>query len=244
MLDRLTRAYYALISDRSEQRRIVRFLRAAGATPEWRILDVACGYGRNLEAMRGAGLRPVGVEINADIVAAVRAKGFDCHLPGDPAISDGQWDAMVMSHIIEYFGHRALLEFMDGYLAHLRPGGALVIAAPLLDRAFYEDFDHVKPYNPHAVGQFFGPRGRQVQGHAETGLELVDLWFHRRPFLLRFYRALIVPRTVPVKALLAGVNVILRLLHAATFGLLGRKGDWVGLYRKLSGPGTSAPTRG
>lgn len=236
MPGRLTSAYYAAISERSEQRRIVRFLRSAGAEPGWKILDVACGYGRNLDAMREAGLSPVGVEINPDVAESVRAKGFTCHLPGDPAIGAVEWDAMVMSHIIEYFDHRALLEFMDGYLAHLRPGGALVIAAPMLDRAFYEDFDHVKPYNPHAIGQFFGPRGRQVQGHAATELELVDLWFHRRPFLLRFYRALIVPRTGPAKLVLAGANVILRLLHAASFGLIGKKGDWVGLYRRHGDP--------
>jgi SAM-dependent methyltransferase len=229
----LTRAYYAAITERSEQRRIVRFLRDAGATPEWRILDVACGYGRNLEAMRAAGLDAVGVEINPDVAAAVRDKGFTCHLPGDPAIAAERWDAIVMSHIIEYFDHRGLLEFMDGYLAHLRDGGTLVIAAPMLDRAFYEDFDHVKPYNPHAIGQFFGPRGRQVQGHAATELELVDLWFHRRPYLFRFYRSLIVRRASPLRVLLAGANVGFRLLHGATFGLAGLKRDWVGRYRKV-----------
>lgn len=233
VLDTLTRAYYAAITERSEQRRIVRFLRAAGATPEWRILDVACGYGRNLEAMRVAGFAPVGVEINEEVAAAVRLRGFTCYAWGDAAIADVSWDAMVMSHIVEYFDHRALLEMMDGQLAHLRPGGWLVIAAPLLDRAFYEDFDHVKPYNPHAIGQFFGPAGRQVQGHAATELELVDLWFHRRPFLLRFYRSLILRRTTPLKALQAGVNVGFRLLHGATFGLAGLKRDWVGLYRKV-----------
>jgi SAM-dependent methyltransferase len=229
----LTLLYYAAVTERSEQRRIVRFLRAAGATSEWRILDVACGYGRNLEAMRDAGLAPVGVETNPEIVARVREKGFTCHLPGDPAITELPWDAVVMSHIIEYFDHRALLEFMDGYLAHLRDGGCLVIAAPMLDRAFYEDFDHVKPYNPHAIGQFFGPPGRQVQSHAESELELVDVWFHRRPFLFRFYRSLIVGRSSPLRVLLAGANVAFRLLHAATFGVVGVKRDWVGLYRKV-----------
>src|SRR5947209_10053941 len=180
----LTHAYYSAISESSEQRRIVRFLRDAGATPDWKILDVACGYGRNLIAMQDAGLAPTGVEINSDVAAAVRELGFTCHLPGDPAITETTWDAMVMSHIIEYFDHRALLEFMDGYLAGLRDGGFLIIAAPMLDRVFYEDFDHVRPYNPHAIGQFIGPRGRQVQGHAKTQLQLVDIWFHRRPFLL------------------------------------------------------------
>ena len=234
MLEGLTRAYYAAVSEPSESRKIVAFLRAAGATPDWKILDVACGYGRNLEAMRAAGLDPTGVEINADVASSVRERGFTCHLPGDPAIAAVEWDAMVMSHIIEYFAYQDLLAFMDGYLAHLRPGGALVIAAPMLDRAFYEDFDHVRPYNPHAIGQFFGPAGRQVQGHAETELELVDLWFHRRPFIFRFYRSLIVRRATPARYLLAAANVGFRLLYLVTFGLAGLKRDWVGLYRKVA----------
>jgi SAM-dependent methyltransferase len=227
----LTRAYYAAISESSEQRRIVRFLRAAGATSEWKILDVACGYGRNLDAMRAAGFSPVGVEINPEVAAAVRKRGFTCYLPGDEEIAQQEWDGMVMSHIIEYFDHSGLLGFMDGYLAHLRDGGALVIAAPLLDRAFYEDFDHVRPYNPHAIGQFFGPRGRQVQGHAKVELELVDLWFHRRPLLFRLYRSLIVGS--PLRPLFAAMNIGLRLMHAATFGLVGLKRDWVAVYRKV-----------
>lgn len=233
MAGALTRAYYAAISESSEQRRIVRFLRAAGATPDWKILDVACGYGRNLVALRDAGLSPTGVEINTDIAASVRELGFTCFLPGDPQIAETTWDAMVMSHIVAYFDHRSLLEFMEGYLANLRDGGYLVIAAPMLDRAFYEDFDHVRPYNPHAIGQFFGPRGRQVQAHANVELDLVDLWFHRRPYLFRFYRSLIVRRATPFRFILAGANVAFRLLHAATFGLAGLKRDWVGVYRKV-----------
>lgn len=232
-MERFKRAYYAAVTERSESRHIVRFLRQSGLGPSSRILDVACGYGRNLEAMRAAGFSPVGVEISSVAAEAVRAKGFVCHDWGDPTVLDQEWDALVMAHIVEYFDWESLLAFIDTRVARLRAGGVLVIAAPLLDRAFYDDFDHVKPYNPHAIGQYFGRPGQQVKRHGASELELVDIWFHRRPYLLRYYRALLLPRLSPTKLLLAGLNVAFRLLHAGSAGIVGRKGDWVGLYRRV-----------
>jgi len=61
-----------------------------------------------------------------------------------------------MSHIIEHFAPHDLLPFIDSYLHRLQPGGRLIICTPLLTKNFYNDFDHVKPYQPVGIGMVFG----------------------------------------------------------------------------------------
>lgn len=88
-----------------------------------------------------------------------------------------------MAHIIEHFDYKSLLEMMERYLKVLKPGGALIIATPLLSHRFYDDFDHVKPYSPIAIKGFFGRCIHQVQFQSNTELELTDLWIRRRLLL-------------------------------------------------------------
>lgn len=225
--------YYAAIAERSEQRAILRLLRRAGVGPSARILDVGCGYGRNLLHLREGGLQPVGVEINPELAAAVREKGFTCHAPGDPALAASQWDAILIAHVVEHFAPADLLELLDRYLALLGRGGHLVIATPLPHDDFYEDFDHIRPYTPFAINQVLGGAGRQIQMRSAHELELVELWYRRQAPLLRRPRPLYLPRLKVGRALVAATNVALRAAHLATFGLVGSRTAWVGVYRKV-----------
>jgi SAM-dependent methyltransferase len=232
VVERLRRAYYAAIRDRSEERKIVSFLLGVGATPAWRILDVGCGFGRNLFAMRSAGLHPAGIDVNPATVAQVREHGFPCFEPHDPALDDAPWDALVLAHVIEHFAPEGLIEFLESHLARLKVGGYVVLATPLLHHGFYEDFDHVKPYTPFAIAQFFGPQGQQVQRHAADELELVDVWFRRSAPLIRYRRGLFVSGNPASKVALGSANVLLRALHLASMRVVGQTTGWIGLYRK------------
>ena len=58
----------------------------------------------------------------------------------------GQYDVLVMSHIIEHFQYQDLIKFIESYLGCLKTGGLLLIATPVMNPSFYDDFDHVKPY--------------------------------------------------------------------------------------------------
>lgn len=224
--------YWKLTSDESQGRTIVRFLQHVGATPDWRIVDVGCGYGRNLRVMRAAGLQPVGIEINPDIRTAVQADGFTCMAPDDPELHSHEFDAVLMSHIIEHFDYKSLLKMMNGYLDKLDDGGYLIIATPLLSRRFYDNFDHVKPYTPIAIEEVFGRRGLQVQFQAAHEMELVDLWIRRRPFTLQLFPSLLRRRMSFAKVMLGGTNILLQLLHLLSLRLVGTSDGWVGIYRK------------
>jgi SAM-dependent methyltransferase len=225
--------YWRLLGDGSQDAAILRMFRRAGALPGWEILDVGCGYGRNLRVLRAGGLNAIGIEKNPAIAATVRREGFTVYAPGDPELADRSYDAVLLSHIIEHFDYQQLFDMLNGYVDCLRDGGAVVIATPLLSRRFFDNFDHVKPYTPIAIEEVFGRRGLQVQYQSSHELELRDLWVRRRPYVLQLFPSLLRREMSVAKAMLGAVNIGLVVAHILSFRIIGRGDAWVGLYRKL-----------
>lgn len=210
-----------------ESRRLARILASLDRTTP--VLDVGCGYGRNLDLLRALGFRNIeGVEKNPDLVNAARARGHVCHLPEELEARGPQYQLLVMSHIVEHFDYASLQGFIESYLARLAAGGRLLIVTPLLHGAFYNDFDHVKPYYPMGFRMVFGNDLSQVQFQSEQVLELEDLAFFKDQWRLQYFRGLYLPgaNRLPIHA-----NRLLKLVFIASCGLIGKKIGWMGLYR-------------
>lgn len=76
--------YLALYPHRDEAEAVaaVRLLREAGRPdPERPVLDLACGAGRHLRAMRREGLRAVGVDLSLPLLREVRRRAADASPP-------------------------------------------------------------------------------------------------------------------------------------------------------------------
>ena len=195
------------------------------------ILDVGCGYGRLLEQMAKRGLTATGVEVNPEIVAANISKGLRCVTRDEFDKSKDMYDVMIMSHVIEHFSPERLLAFMDYYLDRLRIGGRLIIATPLMSDYFYDDFDHVRPYQPTGLLLVFGGNRAQVQYYARTQLKLRDLWFRKSPFRISFARSRFV--RVPWRYGLIAVDFLNALAFIASLKLFGKSDGWVGVFERV-----------
>ncbi len=186
------------------------------------LLDVGCGFGRFYDIAVRAGWKYTGVDSNPDTVERGRAAKRDIHNAAEFA-PERKFDALLLAHIVEHFETDALLVFLERYLAMLAPGGILMILTPVMHRGFYDDFDHVKPYNPEAIRQMLCRSTAQTRPFAIPGeYRELDLWIKRDP-LWHSYRTTRLNHIFSIPLTIAAI-VSLGLIGKTTgYGMVLRK---------------------
>ena len=228
----LKKLFLAIINSDGQSAKLLQMINKC-AHPESRILDVGCGYGRNLDLLLTAGYaNTIGVEINAEIVKNNKERDIPCLTVDEFNQFGGEYDIILMSHVIEHFAPTELKMFMDEYLDHLVPGGYLVIATPLLSDGFYDDFDHVKPYQPMGIQLVFGENKAQVQYYSRNKLILKDLWFRKSPYCISFSRSNYFKTSATY--LLHLVNFISAIAFFISIKIIGKKDGWIGIFQKAT----------
>jgi SAM-dependent methyltransferase len=126
-----------------------------------RVLDVGCGRGDALVALRDRGWQVRGVDFDPDSVAVARARGLPVDIGSLPSqgYADESFDVVTMSHSLEHLPDPA------GVLSEvrriLRPGGRLVVVTPnaasWLHQRYGADWQPLEPprhlqiFTPHAL---------------------------------------------------------------------------------------------
>jgi glycosyltransferase involved in cell wall biosynthesis/2-polyprenyl-3-methyl-5-hydroxy-6-metoxy-1,4-benzoquinol methylase len=126
---------------RQAQERYVEMLRDSA----W-VLDLGCGRGELLDALRDAGIRAKGVDLDEGMVARCREKGHEVEL-ADAATAlrsyeDGTVPAVFAAQVVEHLSAEQLSELLSLCVAKLAPGGVAI-------------FETVNPHNPAALKAFW-----------------------------------------------------------------------------------------
>lgn len=197
---------------------------------DFKVLDVGCGYGKKIKLLNSLGFKYVlGVDINKEVVLKNRENGLNVISIESFNDNNEIFDLIVMSHIIEHFQYEELKLFMEYYLTRLKQGGYLLILTPMLDSTFYTNFDHVKPYLPDGISAVFEDDKAQVQFYSPERLKLVDIYFRRAPFSIKFFRSYYIGKQ---NIFLKLSNILLLLLFNLSGRIFGRTNGWLGLYQK------------
>ncbi len=133
----------------------------AGCAP---VLDLGCGRGELLEALRGSGIAARGVELSPELAAICRAKSLDAtqadlfeHLA---ALDDNSLGGIACIQVVEHIKRPLLPELAALAFRKLRRGGVLAIETPnpeclaIFATHFYLDPTHRHP-PPAALLAFF-----------------------------------------------------------------------------------------
>ncbi len=133
----------------------------AGCTP---VLDLGCGRGELLQALRDAGITARGVELNPELAAICRAKSLDAtqadlfeHLA---SLDDNSLGGIACIQVVEHIKRPLLPELAALAFRKLRRGGVLAIETPnpeclaIFATHFYLDPTHRHPL-PAALLAFF-----------------------------------------------------------------------------------------
>jgi SAM-dependent methyltransferase len=146
-------------------------------------LDVGCGEGVFLQY---GGAITFGIDRNAHSVRMCVARGLCAacadalHLP----FRDGHFDGVHCAHVIEHLPPGSALQLLIELARVLQSGGLLVIQAPLLGPAFYNDFSHVRPYTPMAILRYLGcDRRQQTLDDAAPMFKFIALRWRYAPLL-------------------------------------------------------------
>jgi SAM-dependent methyltransferase len=142
--------------------------------PGARLLDVGCGAGGFLHALRDAGFAASGLDFNPERVAALRARGFEVFEGGLPDFAkEGRppFDAVTMFQVLEH------VDDIGGWLAAagaaVKPGGLFIVGVPNRSRTFdpfhgpgLEDLDwpphHLTRWNARALSGALSRAGFEV----------------------------------------------------------------------------------
>jgi SAM-dependent methyltransferase len=134
-----------------------------------RIVDLGCGRGEFLEALRERGVPASGVDLNPAMVQRCRERGLDvaegealAYLAGVPDASLG---GVLAAQVVEHLEPDRLVRLIDLALAKLAPGGRLVLETvnPACWAAFFSsyirDITHVRPIHPDTLRYLLVARG-------------------------------------------------------------------------------------
>ena len=183
-----------------------RALLLAEARPGERVLDLGCGAGRFVAALRDAGADPVGVELSEGALERARRNvpGADLRLVGaDGALplEDGSVDLVWCSEVLEHVPDTAAV--LSEARRVLRTGGRLLVTTPAHGRLrrvliaalrFDAHFDplgqHVRFYSPASIERALREFAfERVTVSASGGLPLL-----RETLVARGEKASLVPR--------------------------------------------------
>jgi SAM-dependent methyltransferase len=125
------------------------------------VVDVGCGRGEVLDALRSRGIRARGVDVNHAMVELCRSRGLTV-AHGDAlsyleAQDDGSIGGLVAIQVVEHFEPAYLLRFLETAHRKMRPGAPLVLETinPACWLAFFEayirDLTHVRPLHPDTL---------------------------------------------------------------------------------------------
>ncbi len=152
-----------------------------------KILDVGCGVGRFIE---NDPKRIVGIDHNEKSIAVCKRKGYEVYTGNVTKMlfDDDSFDAVHCSHVIEHLMPVDALKMLSEIARVTKVGGLICIRTPLLHGGFYNDFSHIKPYNPEAILHYMKSNNKHGQPTLSTINGTYELKYlkYRHALLFKF----------------------------------------------------------
>jgi len=114
------------------------------------ILDAGCGKGRFI---KNSPKIIIGVDHNKESLKLCKNKGFNVVYSKVTKLrfKNNYFEGIHSSHVIEHLFPLDAYKFLKEMDRVLKIGGIFCLRTPLLYDGFYNDFTHIKPYNPDAI---------------------------------------------------------------------------------------------
>lgn len=128
------------------------------------------------------------IDINEDMVALAKDYGFDAKVASILKIpyDDDSFDIVHCSHVIEHLSYPDVVVALDELFRVVKDNGIVIIRSPLvMNHRFFNDIDHVRPYPPNAILNYYNNPQQQKVGKFKV--KEVDRWYTKIAFEINYY---------------------------------------------------------
>jgi SAM-dependent methyltransferase len=125
------------------------------------VLDIGCGRGELLALLSEAGIPARGIDVNGEMVALCRERGFNAEqadaLSYLESLPDASLGGLTAIQVVEHLEPGYLARFLEAAFHKLRPGSPIVLETinPACWMAFFEayirDLTHAQPIHPDTL---------------------------------------------------------------------------------------------
>jgi O-antigen chain-terminating methyltransferase len=125
------------------------------------VLDIGCGRGELLALLSEAGIPARGIDVNGEMVALCRERGFNAEqadaLTYLESLPDASLGGLTAIQVVEHLEPGYLARFLEAAFHKLRPGSPIVLETinPACWMAFFEaylrDLTHAQPIHPDTL---------------------------------------------------------------------------------------------
>ncbi|MBL7057787.1 class I SAM-dependent methyltransferase [Patescibacteria group bacterium] len=183
-LEKMLTIFKEKINEKSfneEDKKILLFFNSLVKNKQYKYLEVGSGEGRFpfLIEKLYTNFKIECLEINQDLAKATISSGLATTI-GDISkmpYNDESFDIVHCSHVIEHLGYPEISFALNHLIRVVKINGYVIIRSPLWHKGFYLDIDHIRPYPPETILNFF--KNRQQQKTGVGNFEVVNLWYRR-----------------------------------------------------------------
>ncbi len=154
---------------------VLEFLDSLSKDRTYKYLEVGAGTGRFPLKIRDRNLDITCLEINKELAKKLKQnlKTIEGNILNTP-FKDESFDILHCSHVIEHFGYPDITKVLDEMFRITKKGGYVIIRSPLMHPNFYNDIDHIRPYPPKTILQYF--KNPQQQKTNNYNIKVIKTW--------------------------------------------------------------------
>jgi len=160
---------YNLETIKNEDYPVIKFLDKEISGENLSYIEIGSGLGRFVDVVSSLNKFNIScLEINADLAKKTNDRGFKTLNANliDNNLPSNEFDIVHCSHVIEHISYPHILKALDELIRITKVGGYIIIRSPLMSPAFFTCIDHIRPYPPKSIIDFYSNPQQQVTGHA------------------------------------------------------------------------------